>query len=207
MRYLLLNSWCLLLLLPACRSVYKNLQPAEGDIAILKKFQPAFERTLYTTQVDVVGNHLSGLLLVKSMPDSAIRMVFSNEMGFKFFDFEFMANGEFKVHYILDKMNKKAVITTLRKDFELLLMQDLDKARLTVFQQGQLWYYRFAQEKGYNYYITSQDGSELIRMERASKRKPVAVAVAKGYSGAVPDSINIMHKNFNFVIDLKRTDN
>ena len=38
---------------------------------------------------NVVGNHLSGLLLIKKMPDSSTRMVFSNEMGLGFFDFEF----------------------------------------------------------------------------------------------------------------------
>ncbi|HQY12763.1 MAG TPA: hypothetical protein PK133_11145, partial [Ferruginibacter sp.] len=78
--------------------------------------------TLYSTTVDVSGNHLSGLLLVKKMPDSSTRMVFSSEMGLSFFDFEFSADGNFKVYSIIKKMNRKAVIKTLRHDFELVLM-------------------------------------------------------------------------------------
>ena len=120
MRSLLLSS-CLFCML-GCASVYKHLQKTTGHADDLLKFKPAFKSALYSTSVDVTGNHLSGLLLIKKMPDSSTRLVFSNEMGFSFFDFEFSKEGEFKVHSIIKKMNKKAVIKTLRKDFELILM-------------------------------------------------------------------------------------
>ena len=122
MRCLLFSS--VLFVLAGCSSVFKNLQPASGDAAVLQKFKPAFSVALYKTNADVVGNHLSGLLLIKKMPDSSIRMVFSNEMGFKFFDFEFSTDGGFKVFSIIHQMDKKAVIKTLRKDFELVMMKD-----------------------------------------------------------------------------------
>ncbi|MBK7307905.1 MAG: hypothetical protein IPI88_13305 [Chitinophagaceae bacterium] len=51
---------------------------------MLQKFKPAFTVALYNTTVDVMGNHFSGLLLIKKMPDSSTRMVFSNEMGLGF---------------------------------------------------------------------------------------------------------------------------
>jgi hypothetical protein len=92
MPYLLLSS--LLFLLLACSPAYKQMQVAAGDINTIKKFKPNFTVALYNTQVDVVGNHLSGLLIIKKMPDSSTRLVFSNEMGFKFFDFEFSINGD-----------------------------------------------------------------------------------------------------------------
>ncbi|MBI3883246.1 MAG: hypothetical protein HY305_03280, partial [Sphingobacteriales bacterium] len=130
MRYLLLSS-CLLVLF-SCTTVYKNLQPATGNTSNLQKFKPDFTVALYNTQVDVIGNHLSGLLLIKKMPDSITRIVFSNEMGFTFFDFEFSSTGNFKVHSIIKKMNKKAVIKTLRKDFELVLMRNLDNNKLAI---------------------------------------------------------------------------
>ena len=108
------------------------MQVAAGDITGLQKFKPAFTVALYNTQVDVVGNHLSGLLLIKKMPDSSTRMVFSNEMGFKYFDFEFAADGNFKVYSIIKQMNRKAVLKTLRKDFELILMNKLEIGRAHV---------------------------------------------------------------------------
>src|SRR5436190_6110153 len=94
MRYLLLISGVFVLL--SCSSMHKQMQTATSDPAILQKFKPTLGVALYNTTVDVAGNHLSGLLLIKKMPDSSTRMVFSNEMGLSFFDFEFAADGKFK---------------------------------------------------------------------------------------------------------------
>ncbi len=202
MRYFLLSS-CLFFL-AACSSVYKGSKKTGTDVSCLQKFKPAFTRTLYNTKVDVVGKHLSGLLLLKSMPDSSTRIVFSNEMGFKYFDFEFSAAGVFKVYYVLPQMDKKAVLTTLRKDFEIVLMQHLAAEQSFMLKKDGLIYYGFPQEKGNNYYITDSTCQQLIRLERASKRKPVVTVIMKDYEAGMPDSIGITHENFNFTIGLKK---
>ncbi len=154
--------------------------------------------------MNVIGKYLSGLLLLKTMPDSSLRIVFSNEMGFKFFDFEFAPDGRFTVNYIIKQMNKKPVITTLRKDFELVLMRSLDPSTAYIRKDSQFVYYVFPQTKGFYYYITDPGGRELVRMERGSKRKPVVEAIMKNYHDGVPDTIGITHKNFNFTIGLKK---
>jgi hypothetical protein len=202
MRYLLLIS-CLIIQL-GCRSVYKNLQDTTGDISSLQKFRPVITTALYKIDVNVIGKYLSGLLLLKTMPDSSIRIVFSNEMGFKFFDLEFAPGGRFKVNYIIKQMNKRPVITTLRQDFSLVLMQSLDPASAYIRKDSQFLYYVFPQKKGFYYYITDPAGDELVRMERSSKRKPVVEAIMKNYRNGMPDTIGITHKNFNFKIGLKK---
>src|SRR3569832_981187 len=83
-----------------CRSAYADLQPTGGQTMCIRKFKPAFRADWYTTSVDVYGHHISGLLLFKVMPDSAVRVVFTNEVGVTFFDFEFAKSGGFKVHQI-----------------------------------------------------------------------------------------------------------
>src|SRR6187399_345018 len=165
-RYLLSGS--LLLFFFGCSPGYMQMQTTTGNTSGLAKFKPVFNVALYKTEVDVVGNHLSGLLLIKKMPDSSTRIVFSNEMGLTFFDFGFMADGNFKVYSVIKKMNKKAVIKTLRKDFDLILMEHLDTAAVSVRSNNGLIYYVFPQTKGYNYYITDSTGHDLVRMERAS---------------------------------------
>jgi len=202
MRCLLLIS-CLIIQ-TGCVSVYKNLQDTTGDITSIQKFRPVITTALYKIDVNVIGKYLSGLLLLKTMPDSSIRMVFSNEMGFKFFDFEFAPGGRFKVNYIIKQMNKRPVITTLRQDFSLVLMQSLDPASAYIRKDSQYLYYVFPQKKGFYYYITNPAGDELVRMERSSKRKPVVEAIMKNYSNGIPDTIGITHKNFNFTIGLKK---
>ena len=200
--YLLLSS-CLLIFI-GCSPAYKQMQAATANVNTLLKFKPAFNVALYSAQVDVVGNHLSGLLLIKKMPDSSTRMVFSNGMGFKLFDFEFAADGDFKVHSVIKQMNKKAVLKTLRKDFELILMKSLESHAVSIHKKNELLYYVFPQSKGYTYYITDCIGNNLVRMERASKRKTIVEAIMKNYTNGIPDTIGISHKTFHFTIGLKR---
>ncbi|MBS1747008.1 MAG: hypothetical protein JST21_12625 [Bacteroidetes bacterium] len=204
MRYLLISSW--LLLFASCSSAYKNLHKTQGDVSCILQFQPDFSKALYYTEVNVVGKHLSGLLLIKQMPDSSTRMVFSNEAGFKFFDFSFENNGGFKVYYVIDQLNKKAVITTLRKDFEIVLMRPASMQNGSVKRDADSSYnyYTFPQEKGYNYYITDSSCKKMIRMERASKHKAVVEIHEFGFDKGLPDSIGITHTQFNFNIGLKR---
>ena len=202
MRYLLLIS-CVVLL-SACTSLYKDLQKTTGDPGCLQKFKPVFTSALYSATIDVTGKHLSGLLLIKQMPDSSTRMVFSNEMGFTFFDFEFSKEGIFKVYKIIEQLDKKPVIKTLRKDFELVLMQHLDNPLAYTLKDDKLLYVALPQTKGFYYYITDTGCENLVKLERASKRKVVVEVMMQNYINGMPDTIGISHKNFNFDIGLKR---
>jgi hypothetical protein len=205
MRYLVLNSFFFLLI--ACFSPYKKLHKTLADPGCVQKFKPAFAFALYKTQVRVKGKQISGILLIKTMPDSSIRMVFSNEMGFKFFDFEFSARNGFTVYYIMEQMNQEAVKKTLRKDFELVLLLHTEAGKAFALKDGQHNYFAFPQEKGTNYYITDSACTQLLRMEKASKRKPVVIAQMQDYRNGIPDTIGISHKNFKFTIGLKRIEN
>ncbi|MET0241822.1 MAG: hypothetical protein ABW174_00050 [Flavitalea sp.] len=192
-----------------CSSAYKSLQTVDASGGILNepacflKFRPEFGSTLYNTQVNVVGRHLSGLLLFKSMPDSSMRIVFTSEMGAKFFDFEFAKNGDFKVQQVMSQLNKKAVIKTLRSDFELLLMRNIDLAKMVIKKDSAGTWYGFPDLKETYYYITDASCSKLIRIENAMKRKPKVQMELFNYHNGVPDSIGISHRNFNFEIGLK----
>ncbi|WP_018630584.1 hypothetical protein [Niabella aurantiaca] len=204
MRFLRFVS--VLLLLSSCApAVYKKLQPTEGDAACIQKFKPRIERALYQASVDVAGRHLSGMLLMKRMPDSSFRIVFTNEAGFTFFDFEFSSGSGFVVHTIISKMDKEAVRKTLRKDFELLLMNPVDTpAAAVVFRKDDTYYYAYNTGSDVYYYITDARCSRLIRMERGSTRKKVVEVMRGPLRDGVPETINIRHINFNFTIDLKR---
>jgi len=202
MRYLLLIS-CLFIF-SACTSLYKDLQKTTTDINCLQKFAPSFTSALYNAQIDVTGKHLSGLLIIKKMPDSSTRMVFSSETGFTFFDFEFSKEGVFKVYSIIKQMDKKPVIKTLRKDFELVLMQHLQNKTTYTLTDKTLIYVAFPQTTGFYYYVTDSLCTYLIKMERASKNKIVVEAIMQNYINGMPDTIGISHKNFNFDIGLKK---
>ena len=194
----------ILIWLAGCKTVHSNMQPVKADMNKLAQFRPAFNVALYKTQVDVAGNHLSGLLLIKRMPDSTLRMVFSNEMGFKFFDFEFGKDGSFKVYSVISQMNRKAVLKTLHHDLELLLMQDMDFSKAFTRKGDGLLYHVFPKKKGFHYYITDSSFSTLVRLERATDKKVITETIMKDYVDGIPDTIGISHKTFEFTIGLKR---
>lgn len=207
MRSLRLNSLILCCcVLTSCSSAYRSLQRTEGDAACIKRFQPKIEKTvLYSTQVDILQHHLSGLLLFKPMDDGSMRVVFASEMGLKFFDFEFGKDGSFTKHYMLPKMDKKAVVKTLRKDFEMVLMRQ-DPATAEIYTNGTERYTAFKLKKGKIYYITSKDCSELVRVENGSRRKPVVEVFMTHYTNGVPDSVLVQHKKVKFNISSQRVE-
>ncbi|MBO9727687.1 MAG: hypothetical protein J7623_03505 [Chitinophaga sp.] len=206
MRYFLLSSLLgLALFTNGCRSVYKGLKPVAGDVNCIRQFSPQFNATLYSTQVDILKHHLSGLLFFKQMPDSSTRVVFANEMGFKFFDFEFDKQGNFTKHFLLAKMDKKAVVKTLKQDFALVLLHpDLQAAHMAA--DSRYRYVVVPTGKGNNYYITDTACTQLVRIEKSSKRKPAVTVWMQHYNNGVPDTINIRHEHFKFNISLQKVE-
>ncbi|HSZ33264.1 MAG TPA: hypothetical protein VK772_08130 [Puia sp.] len=170
------------------------------------KFKPDLHHVIYKTSVDVIGKHISGLLVIKRMPDSSTRIVFTNEMGFSFFDFDFLPDSGFKVYQIIPQMNKEALVRTLRKDFELLLYRNLSNSKYYSLKDSGMIYHAFPQMEGVNYYVTDSSCRQLVKMQRASTKKPVMEAyMYGGSSGLAPDSISIRHFNIShFSITLKK---
>ena len=192
------------LLFFSCNS-YHHLQKDQVRENCVLQFKPEFNRTLYKTSADVRKIHISGLLIIKKMPDSSTRIVFTNEMGFPFFDFGFGADSGFTVYQITPKMDKQYLIKTLRKDFELILFRNMDNTSSYTLRDSQLVYHAYPQAGGINYYVTDIPCSHLVKMQRASEKKPVVEASFPGnMEGNEPDSILIRHLNFNFTISLKK---
>ena len=101
-------------------------------------FGQGFEKALFTGSLDIKKHHLTGFLLVKKMEDESYRIVFTNQVGMTFFDFEVKQNS-FRVVYCFESLNRKALIRIFEKDFRLLLESAgdtiskgfLDKAEIT----------------------------------------------------------------------------
>lgn len=194
----------LIVVLQGCApSPYNNLTASAASSSCLEKFRPEITSVLYNSHINVVGKHLSGLLIFKKMDDQSTRVVFSNEMGVKFFDFEFKQDG-FKVIYCMDKLNKKPVIRQLRKDIGMLLFHEINILNASVKSNTHENYFGFKNGKETNYYITSQDCNELKRIENANSKKKKIIANLTAYKKGMPDSVYISHENFEFNISLKQ---
>jgi len=184
-----------------CASAFKDLQLVEGPTRCVQQFIPHYQRNWFTASIDVQGHHLSGLLLLKRMPDGSDRIVFTNELGVTFFDFEFSA-GDFKVIHVIDKLNVTAIINTLKQDFELLLLSGLEKEAVKKYSLADESYYAFPWDDKINYIITDNNCT-LIRLERGSAKKKLVV-IGFESDNQNPEKIRIQHFNFNMQITLTK---
>lgn len=205
-KYAILPIVALVILFTGCKNYYQVLKPATGDVKCIEKFAPQFTKVMYSAYVDVTKHHFSGILLMRLMPDGGTRIVFTNEVGVKFFDLGFAGEGTFTKFYVLPKMDKKVVINALKNDLGLILLRP-DLVNAIVQTDGTNKYITVPNKKGNYHYIADKNCTKLIRIEKASKRKAVVIAEMMDYKNGVPDSIHISHKNFNFNIALKHIEN
>jgi hypothetical protein len=181
------------------------MHTVEGNPACISKLAPdQFQTSWYHASVDVVGNHISGLLLVKNMPDSSQRVVFTNEVGMTFFDFGFSRNGDFQVFNIINQLDRRPVINSLRKDFELLLGLYFRNASYEVKTRDDEVFYGVRQKNETAYFITTKDCASLRRLELGSARKRKVTVHVTGNGYPRPDKIELLHNTFNMQIKLTR---
>jgi hypothetical protein len=195
-------------LLGACGNPYKKLLQQPTTSSALR-FQPEYDKVLYRGIVDgkMIWKrfHLSGILMFKKMEDSSIRVVFQNEMGVSFFDFEWDKQQQFTVKQIIPQLDKKAVVALLQKDLQLLLMIGLQSQTESTFSKDEETYQRFTLDKGYVYYISTNN--QLTRIENAGKQKVTTISLG-GKNGLkeLPERVVFKHHKANFTIQLKRID-
>lgn len=206
--YLALGSLLLLLLLAACASPYKHLQFQKAHDNSALKYKPVFDKEEYRCIVDgkilFKKFHLSGVLFFKTLSNHKTRVIFQNEMGFTFFDFEWNANDSFRVVQILDKMNKPAVVKTLEKDLNLLLMKNLNDSSEVISQKDNTIYNRFTLDKGYVYYISKADSLNSI-VNTGKRKKVTTIAIGRKETvHTMPDSVLFTHHKAHFTIKLNK---
>jgi hypothetical protein len=195
----------IVLLSAACASDYKGLKVIPVNQECLSKIKPvALSTAWYDAGIDVVGKYISGLLLIKEMPDHSKRIVFTNEAGITFFDFGFDLTGNFKVHYVIKQLDKKAVVRLLRDDFALLLGLPFENPVWHSWEMGSEKYFGVSEKNENHYFITDRDCGSLHRLESASKRKKKLTIEMVGDDLQKPDSITLQHHTFAMKINLKK---
>lgn len=86
----------------------------------LPYFNVIGEEFIFNAKIDVYGNQLSGILVIKKMDDHRKRLALLSEFGNTLLDFEFI-NNEINVIYIMDDLDRKIIVSKLKKYFQLLV--------------------------------------------------------------------------------------
>lgn len=182
-------------------SSYRALKPAANTTCQLSDVHRLPEGQ-YLMQIDIFNKHISGLMLFKETP-TGTRAVFTNEMGFKFFDFEFGKDSARTV-FILPRMNKKLIVQTFQND---LGMVAAPRKQADVLQGKEGIVLRSKQnDKDYLYHYTGADCNVITRIERGAKAKRKVVATIERDAQGKPNKAIIKHKAFNFKIKLTKVE-
>lgn len=156
---------------------------------------------VYKAQIDVYGNAVSGIFIAKKINETAHRIVFTTEFGNKLLDFEISEN-TFKVNYIVDDLNRKMIVNTLKEDFQLVL-QSSYKISEVFENQNQLIYKSEAGKK--NYFLFEDKSNKTLRkLVKASKHKEKVLVEFVSKSSTFAEKITITHKNIRLNITLNQ---
>lgn len=126
--YLLLSSFFLLTIFISCR-ISKFKHPKECNRVVITKqtFPPVLNEKIvskFKASIDVLKNHLTGLIIIKQTDSVSTHIIFVTEIGMKMFDFEWK-EGTMKAVYVFEPLNKPTLINALLNNFKSMLLLDV----------------------------------------------------------------------------------
>ena len=157
---------------------------------------------LYKTSAHIYGHYLSGLLLIRHFSNDNYRIVFTNELGVKFFDLEF-SNNEFIVHFAMKKLDKKPVMKVLENDFRLLLAVGLSNIGIDRTETAALTTLEFISGRENIQYLLKREPISLLSCESFKKRNAKKASIQyQSLNVGPPDTIKIVHHTIRLDIEL-----
>ena len=117
----LLFSSLTMLINGSCSIKRLSLSPVTNPETVVPFHRPFLSpgtELLYKAKVDIRGNPFSGLFAIRIYPDETYRVVFLNELGMKFFDFETGSKG-LTAHHCFEAFQKSGVRKILEESFRI----------------------------------------------------------------------------------------
>lgn len=156
-------------------------------------FNNDFEKALYQTTINIFKTQLTGITLIKKT-DSSYRVVSMSEIGVKYFDVEVFVNSTSpaKVHYIMEVLNRKLLVSMILNDFQLLFSEPVDPLKIKTENQ-----IRKSKNGNLVYYDEFSKGITQIRKSRFLFTDKLLISLGRT-NPISPDSILINHGKINF---------
>ena len=123
MKSFVLNNFIFLFIFCLIPAVQLRSQPVDKQDGLQQTWIPPlgknFDKALFKVSLDISKIHLTGLLFIKQTSDTSTRIIFTNEMGMKYFDLEFFPE-QLMIHYCFPSMARKSLLKIIEFDFRLL---------------------------------------------------------------------------------------
>ena len=154
---------------------------------------------VYKAHIAIYGKDFGGIFIAKKVNDTLYRAAFTTEFGNKLFDFE-ITDDSFKVNYILEELDRKIIVNTLKRDFMLLLKTKYNVAQQ--YEDDKDIIYKCSDGGRYNYLFVNKDNGRLSKIVNATKSKEKIVVNFNEENNILAKNIVIDHKNIKLKITL-----
>lgn len=201
-RYLLISAFFTLFI--SCKSYQvQDAVSVDNSLQFVQNqyFSDVSLDYVYKTHIEIYGNKMGGIFIAKRINDSIHRMVLTTDFGNKLLDFEISENS-FKVNFIIDNLDKKIIINTLRDDFRTLLQVN-SKVFKTYKRNNEVIY----QTENNAYYYFDEVSRNLTKIIKTNKRKEKIVFTFDSKKTTFAENINIQHFNIKLKIDFNQISN
>ncbi|MDT7828602.1 hypothetical protein RQM65_07995 [Pricia sp. S334] len=185
----------------ACASYpKKNGFEAVENIAI-KVLNPYFSDRakdyVYKAKVEAFDKTFGGLLILKKLGINHHRIVFTTEMGNTLFDFSFQ-NGGFRVNRIVKEMDRKILISILKKDFAALIVEQPPVLQTFIDNDNRVYATDILSKKHY-FYRSEGQLDKIVRVKNAKEKVVFLFSETEVHRAG---KIEILHSGFPLAITL-----
>ena len=201
-RFLLLSFLysSFLLLITSCKTYQlTNAKPiSNSEKEVENLYFSSNEDYVYKCQMEVYGNDISGILIIKKISETTHRVVMTSDFGNKMIDFEISEN-DFKLNYVLADLDKKMVINFLKNDFQELLRQKYLVAES--FENDNSNIFRSEVDKKDYFLYFNKENSLLTQIVYTKNKKEKINFTFEAKKPTFAEKIHLEHKDFK--IDIK----
>ena len=193
------------LLLLSCKT---NFVPENVERTVIQKkiisneyFSSLKTDYIYKAQIEIYGNTLSGLLIIKKINEKTHRLLMTTDFGNKLLDVE-IADNIFKINYITDNLNRKIVLKVLEQDFKILLRKDYE-IKQSWANTNELVLESQEGKNGYFLYLNPK--TELLEKIVVIKSDKEQINFTFGAKTPIlADKISIVHQDIKLKINLNQ---
>lgn len=154
---------------------------------------------VYKCQMDIYGNPVSGILIIKKTEGSAHRVALTSDFGNKLIDFT-ISDTDFKVNYVVPDLDRKIVINFLKNDFRRLLKKQYPVNQAFENPQFRIYLSQSGREK---YYLFFDKESEMLRQIIYTEKDREKIDFSFGAKKHIfADSIQLQHRDYKISIRL-----
>ncbi|MGO3707665.1 MAG: hypothetical protein ACTJGD_09300 [Mesonia hippocampi] len=154
---------------------------------------------VYKTSIEVFGNKLGGIFVIKKIDNQKHRVVLTTNFGNKMIDFE-VSPTTFSVNFIVEALDNKRLLKILETDFRLLLSPSylVDKT----FTGENQTVYAGKQNKGRVFLYINESKNFLNKLSFTKKSKEKITFEFKEEKDNFTEKIKISHHNLPVFIKM-----